>query len=285
MEWKIGNVEIFQIVELEAGDVIQSVIKDATPENIKKIDWLYPHFVDETGKLKALVQSFIIKSDNHIILVDTCNGNDKTRTNIPEWSNLQTGFLNKLADSGISEKDIDIVVCTHLHCDHVGWNTKFESGAWTPTFPNAKYLFVREEYDYWVNKPDNELADDKASFDDSVYPIVKAGAAELVSTTHKIDGHVSFIPTSGHTPSHISVLIESQKQRAIISGDILHHPCQIANVEWKADGDTLPDKAMLSRQRILDEIADTDTLLIGSHFSNPVAGKVLRAKGGFVFKV
>src|SRR5439155_24920214 len=154
-KWTIGEVEIIQIIEIEAGKIIQDVLKDATPENIRKIPWLCPHFADEQGKLKAWVQSFLIKSDDKNILIDTCIGNDKPRTNILPWANLHTDFLRTFSDIGVPETDVDVVACTHLHIDHAGWNTKLEGGAWVPTFPNAKYLFAREEYEYWAKKPEN----------------------------------------------------------------------------------------------------------------------------------
>lgn len=285
LKWTIGEVEVHQIVELEAGQIIKDTIKNATPKNIRDIGWLYPNFADEAGNLKALVQGFLIRSDNKNILIDTCNGNDKVRIDIPEWGNLQTNFLKKLRVIGVTEMDVNVVACTHLHFDHVGWNTKFEGGVWLPTFPNAKYLFAREEYEYWEQKPAKEIADDKAAFDDSVDPIVKAGLAELIDMEYKIDRHISFIPTPGHTPHHVSVFIESQNQRAIISGDFLHHPCQVAKPQWTTDADTQPEKGIVTRQRILAEIADTDVLLIGSHFANPVAGRVVQVSDGFIFKV
>ncbi|MDD3421548.1 MAG: MBL fold metallo-hydrolase [Methanocellales archaeon] len=285
LKWTIGEVEVHQIVELEAGQIIKDTLKNATPKNIRDIGWLYPNFADEAGNLKALVQGFLIRSDNKNILIDTCNGNDKVRIDIPEWGNLQTDFLKKLRVIGVTEMDVNVVACTHLHFDHVGWNTKFEGGVWLPTFPNAKYLFAREEYEYWNQKPAKEIADDKAAFDDSVDPIVKAGLAELIDMEYKIDRHISFIPTPGHTPYHVSVFIESQNQRAIISGDFLHHPCQVAKPQWTTDTDTQPEKGIVTRQRILAEIADTDVLLIGSHFANPVAGRVVQVSDGFIFKV
>lgn len=285
LKWKIGEVEVFQIVELEAGKIIQESIKDAIPENTQKINWLYPHFADKGGSLKALVQGFLIKSGNLNILIDTCNGNDKERTDIPEWSNLQIDFLKRLCDTGVSKKDVDIVACTHLHMDHVGWNTKLEDDAWVPTFPNAKYIFVKGEYEYWSKKPKKEIADDKAAFDDSVTPIIKTDLAELVEVNYNIDQSISFIPTPGHTPYHVSVLIESSGKQAIISGDVIHHPCQIVNPEWITIADTFPEKAVESRKGILKEIVDTDTLLIGSHFPSPVAGHVVGIKDGFKFIV
>ncbi len=285
LKWTIGDIEVYQIVELEAGTIIQSIIKNATRENIRQIDWLYPHFADAEGNLRAQVQGFLIRSDNKNILIDTCNGNDKVRNDVPVWARLKTDFLSKLNEIGVAPMAVDIVACTHLHTDHVGWNTKLEGNVWVPTFPNAKYLFIRDEYAYWEKKPEKEVADHKAAFDDSVNPIVKAGLAELVDVDHKIDRHVSFIPAPGHTPAHVCVFIESAGQRAIISGDFLHHPCQIAKPQWAMDADTFPDKALVTRQSILNRIAGTNTLLIGSHFANPVAGRVVQKGDGFVLDV
>jgi glyoxylase-like metal-dependent hydrolase (beta-lactamase superfamily II) len=284
-KWTVGQVEIYQIIELPAGELIQSIIKNATPDNIANIGWLYPNFADGHGKLKALVQSFLIVSGNKNILIDTCNGNDKIRTDVPEWSRLQTDFLANLNEIGVTESDINIVACTHLHMDHVGWNTRLSDGKWIPTFPNAKYLFAKKEYDYWIQKPTKEIADDKAAFDDSISPIIEAGLAELVNINHRIDQNISFIPTPGHTPAHVSINIESNNQRAIISGDFLHHPCQIAYSNWITDADSLPDTAIESREKILEMIADTEVLLIGSHFADPVAGRVIRSDSGLKFIV
>lgn len=284
-KWTIGQVEVFQIIELEAGDLIQTIIKNATPENIRQIGWLHPQFADSSGKLHAFVQTFLLKSGGLNILIDTCNGNDKPRVDVPEWSNLQTNFLDQLSSVGVAPTDVHIVACTHLHMDHVGWNTRLSNGSWVPTFPNARYLFARREYEYWQEKPAKEIADDKTAFDDSVMPIVNAGLASFVETNHQIDPHVRFIPTPGHTPAHASVLIESRNQRAIISGDFVHHPCQIAKPAWGTDADTSPDDAIKTRERILSEIANTDTLLIGSHFAEPVAGRVIRHQDGFLLQV
>lgn len=285
LKWTIGEVEIYQLVELECGKLIQSIIKNAQPENIRQIEWLTPHFADEQGNLKAQVQSFPIKSEGKNILIDTCSGNDKTRTDISEWSDLQTDFIENLVQAGVTPEKIDIVACTHLHCDHVGWNTKLENGKWIPTFPNAMYLFVKQEYEYWLQKPAKEIADDKAAFDDSVTPIVNTGLVQLVVTNHHLDRNVRFLPTPGHTPAHVSVLIESRGKRALISGDVLHHPCQIAHLDWNTDADTFPEKAMETRKKVLQKIGDTDTLLIGSHFANPVAGKIIQLNGKLMLKV
>ena len=285
LSWTVGEVEIFQIIEIQAGELIQSTLKSATPENIQKIQWLYPHFADEKGNLKALVQSLLVKSEGKYILIDTCNGNGKTRPTIPEWGNLNTDYLKKLNDLGVSELEIDFVICTHLHFDHVGWNTRLENFTWVPTFPNARCLFSKKEYDYWIEKPEKEIDDDKFAFDYSVAPIVKARLAKLVDNNYKIDKNLRLISTPGHTPDHVSIMIESEGKRAIISGDFLHHPCQIANPNWTMDADTLPDIALQTREKLLNHVANSSILLIGSHFSNPVAGLIKKAKDGFIFEV
>lgn len=281
---KIGDIEIISIIELEAGEVIQSIIHGATTENIQKIDWLVPYWADKGGKLNAVVQSFLVKTPDKNILVDTCNGNDKQRPTMPEWSNLQIDFLQKLSDYGVNERQIDIVVCTHMHLDHVGWNTRLVDGKWIPTFPNAKYLFAKKEYEYWFSDPAREVDDDKFAFNDSVRPIFESGLAILVEENYRIDDNIRLVPTPGHTPCHVSVEIKSQDQKAIISGDFLHHPCQIPNSDWYTDADTDSEKATLTRKKMLKKLVNTDTILVGSHFAKPAWGKIRRVDGEWVFE-
>jgi glyoxylase-like metal-dependent hydrolase (beta-lactamase superfamily II) len=279
--WKVGDVEIYQLIEIEAGEIIQTIIEGATPEAIRSISWLQPHFANADGSLRALVQSFLIKSAGRNILIDTCVGNDKARAEVPEWSDLSTSFLKGLDEIGVTPSDVDVVACTHLHMDHVGWNTCLRDGAWVPTFPNAEYLFAAEEYHYWHGVPEKEIADDHAAFSDSVTPIVEAGIARFVDSDHRIDAHVEFMPTPGHTPAHVSVVVEADGASAIISGDALHHPCQMAYPDWSTESDTFPDQARETRHKLLSELAGTDTLLVGSHFAGPVAGTVTRSEDGF----
>lgn len=273
--WTIGKVKIIQIIEIEAGDVIQETIPKAKHEEIQKIKWLVPDFANEDGSLKALVQSFVIDTDKKKILVDTCVGNDKTRTDIEAWSNLQEDFLGRLQRTGYNPEDIDIVLCTHLHFDHVGWNTKLIDGEWVPTFTNARYLFSEEEYNYWLRKPEKEIADDHAGFNDSVVPIMEAGLADLVINDHQVCQEVRLIPTPGHTPAHVSVLVESDDEKAVITGDVMHHPCQLHHSDWETVADTDPDKATDTRRKFLSKYKNTKTLVIGSHFSLPTAGYIV----------
>ena len=252
---------------------------EATPQRVLAIPWLQPHFVGEKGNLNAQVQSFLIRSKGKNILIDTCNGNGKDRPNVPTWGNLKTDFLKKTPEK------IDIVACTHLHFDHVGWNTKRQDGRWVPTFPNATYLFSKEEYDYWIKKPSKEMVDDFNGIDDSVTPIVEAGRAMFVADNYRIDKNVRLIPTPGHTPHHVSVVIESQGKKAIITGDVMHHPCQIAHQDWTTLADTYPDQTVETRKNFLKGVQNTETLIIGSHFANPVAGHVVGSVGNLRFEV
>lgn len=285
IQWTVGDVEIHQLIELEAGELIQAIITDASPENIQPIKWLVPYFADEDGHLKALVQAFLVKSDGRNILIDSCVGNDKKRPEVAEWDGLRTDFLDNLTHIGLTPQDIDVVICTHLHMDHVGWNTRLEDNRWVPTFPAARHLFARTEYEYWSGEPEKEIADDRAAFADSVGPIVDAGLADFVELDHRLDRHVTLIPTNGHTPGHVSVMIESNGRSAIITGDLLHHPCQIAHPGWITDSDTYPNEAVESRERIFKRMADSNTLMIGSHFADPVAGRIVRTPDGYVFTV
>ncbi len=285
MKWKIGDVEIFQIIEIpDAGKVLQDGIKPATPEKIRRIKWLFPHFADKNGKFKATVASFLIKSEGKNILVDTGNGNDKIRTDLPEWSRLKTDFLDKLRKLGVAKEKVDVVISTHLHTDHVGWNTELIDGVWKPTFPNAEYLFVQKEYDYWKTNPEREVADDKDAFDDSVKPVVDAGLGKFISSDYMIDKNLKLISAPGHTPEHVSLKIESKGKNALFSGDFIHHPCQLANPEWTIEYDTYPDKAIETRRKLLEEITDKEILLIGAHFAPPTVGYVVRSSREYAFK-
>lgn len=283
LSWVIGEIVVEQIVELEAGEVIQQAVPEATPVKVRSIDWLFPHFATSEGHLLGLVQSFLIRTGDRNILVDTCNGNGKRRTDIPQWGNLQTGFLGRLSAAGVDPEDIDVVAFTHLHQDHVGWNTISVQGTWKPTFPNARYVFAEREFDRLVSALDAEIEDDRAAFEDSVRPVLDAGLCDLVGDRHALADGVSFTPSPGHTEGHVCVVVESQGEKALISGDFLHHPCQIAHPEWQSLGPAQPEVAVATRLRLLEEISREGSLLIGSHFAGPVARRVARAAEGFIF--
>jgi glyoxylase-like metal-dependent hydrolase (beta-lactamase superfamily II) len=247
----------------------------ATPEVVREIAWLRPHFADETGRLRMSIHALLVETPTTRIIVDTCLGNDKQR-DIPTWSMLQTSFLDDLAQAGYPAETIDVVLCTHLHVDHVGWNTKLVEGRWVPTFPNARYLIARSEFDYWQAEEAETEHPERSPFHDSVKPVFEAGLVDLVELDHRVCPEVSLEPTLGHTSGHVSVRIRSQGAEALITGDFAHHPCQLAHPEWPSNADFDKDAGVATRKRVFGALAGSEVLLIGTHFASPTAGHVVR---------
>jgi glyoxylase-like metal-dependent hydrolase (beta-lactamase superfamily II) len=281
MRWKIGNVTVTRVVETELPTPGTFVLPDAAPENVTKIPWLAPHFMRNDGILLMSIHALIVESQGKKILVDTCLGNDKKRP-IPDW-NMRTGpFLDDLKSAGFPRESIDTVVCTHLHVDHVGWNTMKVAGRWVPTFPNARYLIGRKEWDYWGKEPVNP---DEPIMDDSVRPVLDAGLADLVEADHKLTNEVWLEPTHGHTPGHVSVRISSGGADAVITGDMMHHPCQIAKPEWASSFDWNQEQGRETRRSALARWSGGNYLVIGTHFASPTAGKIVRDGSAYRFAV
>lgn len=280
LSWQVGRVKITRIVEMDL-PIPATFIPQATPAALRKSPWLYPHFVSEDDSTLSLsVHALLVDAPRLKLVVDTCVGNDRPRE-ITGGEPLATPFLQHLAKVGWSRDGVDAVVCTHLHVDHVGWNTMLENGKWAPTFPKARYLIGRREYDFWSTCDDKEQ---QAMLGDSVKPIFDAGLAELVELDHVISPEIRLTPSIGHTPGHVCVMIESEGERAVITGDMAHHPCQLAHPDWSL-GDDDPTAAALTRSRLFAEWADQAILVIGTHFAAPTAGYVLRDGAAFSFAV
>jgi glyoxylase-like metal-dependent hydrolase (beta-lactamase superfamily II) len=210
--------------------------------------------------------------------VDTCIGNDKSRT-YPKWNNMQGDFLQRFGAAGFSLQQVDTVLCTHMHVDHVGWNTRWHDGAWQPTFPRAEYLFAEDEWQYW-REQSQEYG---PVIEDSVQPIFDAGQAVLVSQQHRLNDEIFLLPTPGHTPGHVSVHIQSKGEAAIITGDMLHHPCQIVHPDWSTTADTDQSMAAATRAEFLRQYSDQPVLVIGTHFAAPTAGHIV--KDGLAYRL
>ncbi|MBM4334710.1 MAG: MBL fold metallo-hydrolase [Deltaproteobacteria bacterium] len=281
MRWKIGNVTVTRVIEVDLPTPGGFVLPDALPENLAKIPWLAPHFVTADGMLRMSIHALIVESQGRKILVDTCLGNDKKRP-IPDWNMRSGPFLQQLADAGHPRESVDTVVCTHLHVDHVGWNTMLVGGRWVPTFENARYLIGRKEWDYWGKEPVNP---DEPIMDDSVRPIIDAGLADLVETDHKLTSEVWLEPTHGHTPGHVSVRISSVGEDAVITGDMMHHPSQIAKPEWASSFDWNQDTGRATRRSALERWSAGGYLVIGTHFATPTAGRIVRDGDAWRFAV
>lgn len=270
LQWKIGEVTVTCIVELQAPG-LSFVLPDAVPENLKAITWLAPYFVDPEGEAVAAIQTFIVDSQGRRIMVDTCLGNDK---NLPRrrWAHRKGPFLQDLAAAGFNRESIDVVLCTHLHVDHVGWNTMQSGGKWVPTFPQAHYLFGRLEWEHWNQTQESWI---RTVLQESVQPILDAGLQILVETNHRLTSEVWLEPTPGHTPGHVSVRIVSKGEEAVITGDLMHHPCQIARPHWNSVADVDPQQAIITRRSFVERSAQRGYLVIGTHFPAPTAGHIV----------
>lgn len=277
--WRIGDVTVTKTVELEMTGGSRFILPDATPEACRALTWMKPHFMDDDGRLKMSVHALAVQTPSCQIVVDTCLGNDKQGRTVPHWNERHGAFLDDLTAAGFPRQSVDMVLCTHLHVDHVGWNTMWVDGRWVPTFPNARYLMGRTEFEYWRDQ--REVAEQITVFSDSVQPVFDAGLVDLVATNHRVCDEVSLVPTLGHTPGHVSVRISSRGEEALISGDFLHHPCQMAHPEWAAVVDYDRGESMRTRHAVFSALAGTPTLLIGTHFAGATAGRVVRDDEGY----
>jgi len=280
MYWTVGKVKITKIVELETVGSTRFILPLASNEEIRKLPWLIPHFATEEGRLKMSIHALVVETPTRRIVVDTGLGNDKEGRNVPTWNHRQGPFLETMRAAGFAPESIDTVLCTHLHVDHVGWNTKLVEGRWVPTFANARYVFGKTEYEYWRDCTDEP--DKVAVFNDSVRPVVDAGKVELIGSEDRICDEISLIPTPGHSPGHMSVHIQSGGEEALLTGDVAHHPCQMAHLQWSSTADSDPVQSILTRRELFARFADTPTLVIGGHFNG---GHIQRDGNAFKFAV
>ncbi|WP_187436682.1 MBL fold metallo-hydrolase [Bradyrhizobium rifense] len=279
MQWKVGRVKITKIVELETVGSTRFILPLASNDEIQKLPWLIPHFATEEGRLKMSIHSLVLETPSQRIVVDTGLGNDKQGRSVPVWNNRNTPFLEMIAAAGFEPDSIDTVLCTHLHVDHVGWNTKLVGRKWVPTFPKARYLFGRTEYEHW--RDHSTEPDKQAVFNDSVKPIVDADRADLIPGDHRLSDEISMIPTPGHSAGHMSVLIRSEGEQGLLAGDVAHHPCQMAHLDWSSTADFDQKQSAATRVALFGRFADTPTLVIGGHFS---AGHIRREGDAFRFE-
>jgi glyoxylase-like metal-dependent hydrolase (beta-lactamase superfamily II) len=278
MHWNVGRVKITKIVELETIGSTRFILPLASNEEIRKLSWLIPDFASEEGRLKMSIHSLVVETPSRRIVVDTGLGNDKEGRNVPTWNNRKTPFLETMAAAGFPPDSIDTVLCTHLHVDHVGWNTRLEGNQWVPSFAKARYVFGKTEYEYWR---DHSAEPDKAAiFHDSVKPIVEAGKADLVASDTRLCEEITLIPTPGHSPGHTSVHIKSEGEEGLLTGDVAHHPCQMAHLDWSSTADSDPAQSIATRRDLFSRVADKPVLVIGGHFN---AGHVRRDGDAFKF--
>ncbi|TDJ19938.1 MAG: MBL fold metallo-hydrolase [Gammaproteobacteria bacterium] len=282
---QIGNLQIMRALEMIMPFGRQTFFPQTTePDWAPHRHWLEPHALDPvTDELQFPMQSYVVRTSHHTILIDSCVGNDKERPNRPSW-HMKTDdtYMRALAALGIAAKDIDFVMCTHLHTDHIGWNTRLEDGRWVPTFPNARYIFSERELAAWRDVGHEKFS--RTPYEDSVLPIVEAGRAELVTNDYALDDEVWLESTPGHTPDHVAIALASNGASAVMCGDILHSPVQCLHPEWEPWPDWDPGLAKRTRRAFLERYCDTDTLVCTAHFPLPSAGRVVRAGDAFRFE-
>jgi glyoxylase-like metal-dependent hydrolase (beta-lactamase superfamily II) len=279
---KAGDLTIQRIIEQETTflpvrEMFPDLADDVLAENRAALK--AAKALDDTDTLILCFQSYVVKTPHHTILIDSCIGNDKLRPTRPKW-NMKTDdtYMHAFKGAGISVDDIDYVMCTHLHVDHVGWNTRLENGKWVPTFPKARYVFAKGEYDYWAGQ--HEKAE-VPPFGDSVLPVVAANKAEIVGHDFAIGDHVKILPTPGHTPGHVAFTFGRAKEDAVFCGDLMHSPLQLRYPELSPKFDVDPVQAAKSRRSFLERYCETEALCCTAHFPSPSAGKIRRKGSGF----
>jgi glyoxylase-like metal-dependent hydrolase (beta-lactamase superfamily II) len=282
--WKIGDVTVTMVIErhteLPVGDFIPVAGEAVSGHR----EWLQPWALSETGCLRFVIQALCVEHAGEKIVVDTCIGPRQ----LPEmYVGLENdgSFIGALTAAGFGRDDVSRVICTHLHFDHVGWNTLLEDGHWVPTFRQARYTVVEQEYRHWMSTSEEVKARSNVlNFDDAVLPLFAAGVVDLVDSNHQINDAIELLPTPGHTPGHVSVLISSKGASALITGDCAHHPVQLARPDWYTLADADPEMSCATRQRLIDEYADSPVLIIGTHFPPPSAGRLVRGDKGVRFE-
>ena len=281
----IGQIVIQRIVEsiCTAFEPL-SFFPETSPDDwARHRTWMEPRALDPvSGNLVLPIQAFLVRTRRHTILIDTCVGHDKSRPQRLFWHMKKFDtFLPRLAAAGVRPEDVDYVTCTHLHSDHVGWNTQLRDGRWVPTFPNAKYIFARSE---WEGFEALHRKHPQPQFLDSVLPIMEARQAELVSGDFALDDEVWLEPTPGHTPGHVCVHLASQGSEAILTGDCIHSPVQCVEPEWIMRADFDPALARTTRRSFLERYCDSNVMVCATHFPEPSTGRIIRRDKVFWFE-
>ncbi len=272
----IGPFTIDKLIETSSSLVeLDFLFPSSNLDNLEKeFSWLNPDFVTNDKKLILSFHSYIIRIGSKKILVDACVGNDKCRPNRPQWHLKKFPYIENLNSLGISKDEIDFVMCTHLHADHVGWNTQLKNGEWVPTFPNAKYIFSSKEFSYWESKSKIDSDINHGSFNDSILPIIKHNQALLVKSDFELNDFIKFEAAPGHTPGNIMINLKSKENKIILSGDIIHHPIQISYPNWSSRFCEDPEMSFYTREKLINNVVDKDIILLPAHFPNNTVGKI-----------
>ena len=277
---EVGAVRITLVEEIVTPTSVRWLLPDAEQpyELLERCrEWLEPHFINERGHLLQSVHSFVVEAAGQTIVVDTGVGNDKNREGgLEPWHMRDGPFLDDLEAAGFPPQSVDLVVATHMHGDHIGWDTRLVDGEWVPTFPNARYLWVDHEWEH-MTELSEQAGGDSELMKNSLRPVFDAGRVELVLPDHRVSDGVWFEPTHGHTPGRVSIRISSRGEEAVISGDVMHAPIQCAAPEERPRlGPDDDREAARTRRQFLERYADSGVIVLGTHFHKPAAGLVTR---------
>ncbi|MDE2063850.1 MAG: MBL fold metallo-hydrolase [Bradyrhizobium sp.] len=282
LKFSVGDLSIHRIVEQETAFFAALDLFPALPPELlaENRGWLRrAGAIDDNDTLILCFQSYVVRTPHHTILIDSCIGNDKPRPQRPKWNmKADDTYMRALKAADCSVEDIDFVMCTHLHVDHVGWNTRLENGRWLPTFPKARYIFGKTEYDYWTAQHAKAPV---PPFGDSVLPVVEAKRADIVRDDFAVGDHLRILPTPGHTPGHVAFAVGRTRDDAVFVGDMMHTPLQLRYPELSPRVDVDPAQAAVTRKNFLERYCDTDTLCCTAHFPSPSTGKIRRNGNGF----
>lgn len=269
--WTVGDARITSVVEAQTDGIPPSFFfPDAGEEVVRRHGWLAPDYADAEGRIGMRVQAFVVEVDGRLVVVDPCVGNGKTRE-LAYWNDQTWPFMERFEAAGFDRADVDMVVHTHLHVDHVGWDTHLLDGHWVPTFARARHVYVASELEA-------QAADDgieaRRIRDDSIVPIFEADLADIVEADADLGAGLRLAPTPGHTPGHASLWLASGGRTALLTGDVIHHPVQCAEpaLGFASDGDAVLARA--TRQATLAAAVSADALVLGTHFPTLPGGRV-----------
>jgi len=278
----IGDIAVARVVEW-AGPftALDFLLPQASPQLLREHAWLQPQFVDEEGRVVMSFHSYLVRTPRHLILVDSCTGNDKERPLRPSWHRQNVPWLERLAAAGARPEQVDFVFCTHMHADHVGWNTRLRDGRWVPTFPNARYIFARREYEHWEALERRGEAPNHGSFADSVLPVVAAKQADLVESDHEIEPGVHLEAAYGHTPGGCFLHATSKGRHCVFTGDAMHTPVQLADPSLSSRFCADPAQSAATRRSLCERYAGTDSVLFTGHFPGSEGARIGRRADAF----
>lgn len=279
--WTVGDATITALVEAETvGIPVQLFFPGASADDVRSVTWLDPGTAGTDGTIGFRVQAFVVEHGGRTVLIDPCVGNGKHRS-LPFWNDLHLPWLERFHAAGFRTDAIDTVVHTHLHEDHLGWDTHRVEHEWVPTFTNARHVYVDDEL-AWAERADRRV--DQDPFADSIEPVVRAGLADVVSASADLGGGFHLVPTPGHTPGHVSVRVDCGGDGLVISGDLLHHQFQLADPSIAEVADADVAMAQATRAAFFDDCATRGVVVAGTHFAIAPVGRIESAGAAWRFR-